>query len=63
MIEQKVGNVVKLVSGGPDMTIAAVGDGDKDGQVRCQWFNAGAELQEAWYPAVALIPAPQVGES
>ena len=63
MIEQKIGNVVKLVSGGPDMTIAEVGAGDKEGHVQCQWFNSAAELQTAWYPAVARIPAPRGGDS
>ena len=63
MIEQKIGNVVKLVSGGPDMTIVAIGGGDRAGQVECEWYDASAAKQSEWYPVDALIPAPRVGDA
>ncbi len=61
MIEQKIGSVVKLVSGGPDMTIVEVGSGAQAGSVRCEWYDASAAKQSEWYPADALMPAPRVG--
>jgi len=33
--ELKIGDVVKLKSGGPKMTVKYI---EKDGQIYCQWF-------------------------
>lgn len=44
-----VGTVVKLKSGGPDLTVAAI-DGDT---VTCSWFD-GARLREAKFLAGML---------
>jgi uncharacterized protein YodC (DUF2158 family) len=35
----KVGDVVRLKSGGPKMTVTAVGTGGFQGIVACQWFD------------------------
>jgi len=52
----QVGDVVKLKSGGPEMTVEeAVSDGERDGY-RCQWF-AGKKLEGGWFPEAGLEPA------
>lgn len=61
MVEPKVGNTVKLISGGPDMTITVIGGGTQAGFVYCQWFDSTASKQAEWYPLEALIQAPRVG--
>lgn len=67
MIDPKIGDTVKLVSGGPSMTVGTIGEGN-DGQigkghVECYWYDASGALQVSWYPVAALIPAPKVGGS
>ena len=62
-IEAKIGNTVKLVSGGPDMTIVDVGGTFHPGKVLCEWYDASAAKQSEWYPVDALIHAPKVGDS
>ena len=48
-----VGDVVKLKSDGPDMTVF---DGsNRDDHVWCQWFG-GRKLEKGRFPIVSLIP-------
>lgn len=50
--EFKVGDIVKLKSGGPDMAVRYVpSDG---GQYDCQWF-AGKKLEAGRFPEESLI--------
>ncbi|WP_031596691.1 YodC family protein [Ferrovum myxofaciens] len=52
-----VGTIVKLKSGGPDMTVKYA----KDGSVTAQWF-AGKKLEQGAFPASSLeevTPAPK----
>lgn len=49
----QLGDIVKLKSGGPEMTVDYVfGDGD----YRCQWF-AGKKLESGRFPEQSLLPA------
>jgi len=48
--EPKVGDVVKLKSGGPIMTIADI---TPDGLCRCQWFSLDI-YHHNYFPVVAL---------
>lgn len=55
--EFAVGTIVKLKSGGPDMTVKYA----KDGSVIAQWF-AGKKLEQGTFPASSLeevMPAPK----
>ncbi len=45
-----IGDLVKLKSGGPKMTVQEVVDA---GKVRCQWF-AGAVLQSGLFPNLSV---------
>ncbi len=54
----KVGDVVVLKSGGPEMTVAVL---DKD-HVWCQWFG-GRKLEKGRIPVASLITAPTEGET
>jgi uncharacterized protein YodC (DUF2158 family) len=51
----KIGDVVRLKSGGPHMTVAGVGS-DHLGNplVICQWFRDDADVKEATFHADAL---------
>ncbi len=54
-----VGDIVKLKSGGPDMTVRSIyADAhDKfDGNYCCQWF-AGKKLDKGIFPEESLIDA------
>jgi uncharacterized protein YodC (DUF2158 family) len=51
MAELKVGEVVVLMSGGPEMTVE-VGPDDKD-QVVCTWFDGDKRLKGV-FPVAAL---------
>ena len=42
----RVGDIVKLKSGGPEMTVAQVFQND---QVRCIWFDAGECKESDFY--------------
>lgn len=48
----QVGDIVKLKSGGPEMTVKEV----LNGGYRCQWF-AGKKLEDGYFPAAGLEPA------
>ena len=53
-----VGDIVKLKSGGPDMTVkelvTSIGSGGFDGKYRCQWF-AGKKLDNGVFPQESLV--------
>lgn len=58
MSEFKIGMVVKLKSGGPEMTISRLETdfdiGPKMDTVTCQWF-AGKKLERGIFPVESLI--------
>lgn len=56
-IQFKVGEVVKLKSGGPDMTVRSPPDLHRDYYV-CQWF-AGKKLEQGNFPQDALEAVSQ----
>lgn len=49
----KKGDVVKLKSGSPKMTVTAVGEGMVAGQIWTAWFDGGKQ-QSGNYPEEAL---------
>lgn len=54
--EFAVGNIVKLKSGGPDMTVKQVLTGLNDrptGSYKCMWF-AGKKLEDGIFPGDSL---------
>jgi uncharacterized protein YodC (DUF2158 family) len=53
----KVGDVVQLKSGGPEMTIEGIGD---EGWADCVWFS-GLEAKRESFPLDALEAAPSQG--
>jgi len=53
-IEFNVGDIVKLKSGGPEMTIQST----SDTYVRCQWF-AGKKLDKGSFPNESIIKVAQ----
>ena len=57
----KIGDVVRLKSGGPPMTVTSVESGDNDvGYVAfCIWFNAKGNEKSGHYPAAALVPVTE----
>jgi uncharacterized protein YodC (DUF2158 family) len=50
----KVGDLVKLKSGGPVMTVSAVSTVDSQTTVECIWFDDDGDNREADFPAEAL---------
>jgi uncharacterized protein YodC (DUF2158 family) len=55
----KVGDIVTLKSGGPEMTVNIVGDVHTHkhvgaGNYRCQWF-AGKKLDQGTFPFESLV--------
>ncbi|MNJ42161.1 hypothetical protein D3C77_371160 [compost metagenome] len=48
-----VGDIVKLKSGGPDMTVQVVPE--KGDNYRCQWF-AGKKLEFGFFHFESLVP-------
>ena len=55
----KAGDVVRLKSGGPDMTVASIATEDdfhcSKGDVSCQWFDDKRTLQHAVFKPESLI--------
>ncbi|MBN4983893.1 DUF2158 domain-containing protein [Stenotrophomonas maltophilia] len=51
-MEFKLGDKVKLKSGGPVMTVSSVSDKD----VECQWFDPKGKLHKENFAAVVLTP-------
>jgi uncharacterized protein YodC (DUF2158 family) len=58
MAEFKVGDVVQLISGGPEMTVSDVKaqnvSPNNIGRVACQWF-AGKKLESGYFPTDSLV--------
>lgn len=52
MIERKIGDVVRLNSGGPAMTV--LGYDPSDGETKCAWFNAELQACGDYFPSVCL---------
>ena len=53
--EFAVGNVVKSVAGGPDMSVNKfMAAGQNSGQYRCQWF-AGKKLESGFFNESELV--------
>jgi uncharacterized protein YodC (DUF2158 family) len=51
-----LGDVVKLKSGGPDMTVIRTDDSAVSGApIRCQWF-AGKRLEQGTFRVSSLVP-------
>jgi uncharacterized protein YodC (DUF2158 family) len=48
-----VGDVVRLKSGGPAMTVVLVGSNDGVPEVICVWF-AGSKTEQGTFPAAAV---------
>jgi len=51
----KVGDLVRLKSGGPVMTASEV-DGASYNRIRCQWFG-GKKLESGMFDIATLVPA------
>ena len=51
----KEGTVVRLKSGGPDMTVSGEEHifGNGTGKVRCQWFE-GTKMMQGTFPEISL---------
>jgi uncharacterized protein YodC (DUF2158 family) len=55
-IEIKPGDVVRLKSGGPTMTVTSAGlDMTDVPTVWCAWFDQKGAHQEGAYPAIAVV--------
>jgi uncharacterized protein YodC (DUF2158 family) len=54
--EFKVGDIVQLKSGGPEMTVTVVGDHYGTPTVWCVWF-VGTKQEKGDFPSGALKPA------
>ena len=50
----KIGDIVKLKSGGPEMTVQTI-PYERNSRYRCQWF-AGKKLESGEFPEESLIP-------
>lgn len=53
MSKYKIGDIVKLKSGGPDMTVKQQGEGMNEEIFVCQWF-AGKKLERGAFPSESL---------
>jgi uncharacterized protein YodC (DUF2158 family) len=62
MANFKIGDVVQLKSGGPQMTISELSGapGSQDFEVKCIWFEKSKQLSN-WFVADTLIPANNSG--
>jgi len=56
----QVGDCVRLVSGGPQMTVMTVVTLTGDTECACSWFDKDHKDRHGTYPAAALIPIPLV---
>jgi uncharacterized protein YodC (DUF2158 family) len=57
----RIGDVVRLKSGGPSMTVVALGGRAEPGVVDCVWFDRGDARQLAAFPPLALRPVDPGG--
>ena len=53
----QIGDVVRLKSGGPDMTVNGHGSGAYNGQLNCKWFD-DKEEKHGWFRAATLEKVP-----
>jgi uncharacterized protein YodC (DUF2158 family) len=53
-MEWKVGDVVQLKTGGPQMTVQSV-DHVLDKSITCSWFDKANKLQNAAFAAESLV--------
>lgn len=58
MAEINVGDVVKLKSGGPHMTVSEISE--KDVEAKCVWLFDGGKLEEKWFALAVLKVVPPV---
>jgi len=51
--ELKIGDVVKLKSGGPIMTVKNI---EENGEIYCQWFSGDKlnKLEDGYFPPASL---------
>jgi uncharacterized protein YodC (DUF2158 family) len=56
----EIGDVVRLKSGGPAMTVEVVTKATEGHLVRCVWFDDG-EAKRGTFPAAALDEAENAG--
>ncbi len=59
----QIGNLVRLKSGGPTMTVANVGVGIAGDEVACTWFDGKKRLEDTFPPdALELVTsrAPRI---
>lgn len=50
----KVGDVVRLKSGGQKMTVTFTGGTHMDGSVRCVWHDGEGKVHREWFPEEAI---------
>jgi len=50
----QIGEVVRLKSGGPDMTVVACGARAEPGLIECAWFDLSNTHAAAMFPRLAL---------
>jgi uncharacterized protein YodC (DUF2158 family) len=50
----KVGDTVRLKSGGPRMTVARVEEWNGAMRAWCQWFGAGDKKEADYFPVTSL---------
>lgn len=50
----EVGDVVHLASGGPGMTVAVLGEGERAGQAHVVWLDADEHVCDRWLPLAVL---------
>jgi uncharacterized protein YodC (DUF2158 family) len=62
MLSFKVGDTVKLKSGGPDMTVTRIGTAGDEPMVWCVWFE-GTKDAYALFPPEALKASPEQTET
>ena len=54
MAEFKVGDTVRLKSGGPIMTVIRAGDVEGEARVWCAWFADDNERKQTGFPPEAI---------
>jgi uncharacterized protein YodC (DUF2158 family) len=59
----KIGDVVQLKSGGPQMTVKDLGNEHQPNQVACVWFNSQFDLREATFHFDMLLQDLDIDET